>query len=73
MIESGPDDLHGMGTMFIMSHMKYRRGLLLLAASGVLLVIALILVIGFAMPRSLVGPVYSVKQVEEGLRKHQTA
>jgi hypothetical protein len=53
--------------------MKYRRGPLLLAASVVLLVIALILVIGFAIPRSLVGPIYSVEQVEEGLRSHPTA
>jgi hypothetical protein len=72
MIESGPDDLHGMGTMFIMSHMKYQGGPLILAASGVLLVIAVILVIGFAIPRSLVGSIYSIEQVEEGLRIHPT-
>lgn len=53
--------------------MKYRRGPLLLAASVVLLVIASILVIGFAISRSLVGPIYSVQQVETGLRIHPTA
>jgi hypothetical protein len=56
-----------------MPYMKYRRGPLILSASGVLLVIALILVISFTIPRSLVGPIYSVKQVEEGLRSHPTA
>jgi hypothetical protein len=53
--------------------MKYRRGPLILAASGVLLVIVLILLIGFAVPLSLVGPIYSVQQVETGLRIHPTA
>jgi hypothetical protein len=59
--------------MFIMSSMKYRRGALILAASGVLLVIALILLIVFAILRSVVGPIYSVGHVEVGLRIHPPA
>ena len=59
--------------MFIMSYMKYRRGALLLAATGVLLVTGLILLIVFAILRSVVGPIYSVQQVETGLRSDPTA
>jgi hypothetical protein len=53
--------------------MKYRRGPLILAASGVFLVIVLILVIGFAVPRSVVGQIYSIQQIETALRIHPTA
>jgi hypothetical protein len=53
--------------------MKYRRSPLILAATGVLLVTGLILLIVSAILRSAVGPIYSVQQVETGLRIHPTA